>query len=191
MLLHDRKPTMSDSPALEGILRKFNPAPSFSDIATPEMRPSGPDTSPTASFLDTPRRASDRPASTAPARCPARVRGFRRQNVGQRARSLDLLIAPIVVIAVAVIDSPPLVDKPAINAGIPRVGLIALILFGLCVRNQLWLIEPPDRAFSIPRDRLRPQLVAVIAKGSRDRSSRIAPAKSGGCRSRRADRFRD
>jgi hypothetical protein len=76
--------------------------------------------------------------------CPSRrfdakraFQDFAHGHVRQRICALDFLLTPVIVISLAVIDSRSLVHKPAIDSLVPRVRLIATILFSLGVVNQL------------------------------------------------------
>ena len=77
-------------------------------------------------------------------------------HVGQWTCALDLLVPPVVVVAVAMVDASAFEDEPTLDTVVPGVGLIPLILFGLRSGNQLRFIEPPDRAFTITRDGFGP-----------------------------------
>jgi hypothetical protein len=77
-------------------------------------------------------------------------------HVTQWIWTLDFLLTPVVIISMAVVEPLPLVHQPAINSLIPRVRLIAAILFSLGVGNQIGFVQPPNRAISIPRDRFGP-----------------------------------
>src|SRR5213080_635669 len=65
---------------------------------------------------------------------------------------LDLFITPVVIASVAVIDPPQLEHEPTIDAGVPGIGVIALVLLGPGRRDEVRLVEPPDGTRAITRD---------------------------------------
>jgi hypothetical protein len=87
---------------------------------------------------------------------PSRISPTETSVSGLRARPLHhasrYSFMPVVIASVAVIDPAPLINEPAVDAGIPGMAVVALVLFGLGERNQLRLPVQPLCIVSAPQN---------------------------------------
>ena len=98
------------------------------------------------------------------------------RHIGQRRRALDLFFAanrhsP----AYPSITRCDLEAEPMLDQAVPRIRLHTLALRGFSHGNQHRIMQPPDGALAVARDRLGPQLIAIATQASRS----IVPQRTG------------
>lgn len=76
------------------------------------------------------------------------------------------------------IDAATFERKPSVDARVPRIGLVSAILFSSRARNELRLVEPPDRTVAVELERFRPKLIAIAFKRRKINQAAVDRPKS-------------
>ena len=89
---------------------------------------------------------------------------FAHRHIADRLGTFEFFILPIIPAGVTAIDAAGVVGQPAVDTGVPGIGLIARLLRGGGFGKQRRIVKPPDRAFAEAMDRFGPDLITVAGQ---------------------------